>query len=79
MANLLYYRLLGLLEPFIGRDKAETTIARQLARCKATPDSVTRENVKAIQNYLSGATKIQLAGDKAKQDAFEADLQHFWD
>ena len=79
MPNLIYYRLITLLEPFLGRDKAEATIARQLARCKATPESLTRENVKSIQNYLTGATKIQLAGDKAKQEAFEINLQRFWD
>ena len=75
MASATYDRLLNVVEPFIGRARAETTLARQLARCNATPASLTPDHVKEVLNFICGATKIHLAGNKAKQEELEAKLR----
>jgi hypothetical protein len=77
MASVTYDSLVNVVEPFIGRAKAEAAIASQLPRCNATPDSLTTANVCKIINYLCGATKIHLAGNKARQDELDATLRSF--
>lgn len=77
MASSTYDRLLSALEPFIGRAKAEQAVLRQLPRCNATPDSLTPAHVKQILNFIVGATKIHLAGNKEKQDLLEQQLRLF--
>ena len=72
-----YDKLIGLVEPFLGRGKAETVIASQLPRCNATPDSLTGAHVRKIINYLCGATTIHLAGDRSRQDELAAKLRSF--
>jgi hypothetical protein len=77
MASATYVNLVTLVEPFLGRVKAETAIASQLRRCDATPDSLTVTHVARIINYLGGATTIHLAGDKARQEDLAARLRNF--
>lgn len=77
MASSTYDRLMTVLEPFIGRAKAEQALTRQLQRCNATPDSLTAAQVKQILNFIVGATKIHLAGNKERQDQLEAQLRTF--
>jgi hypothetical protein len=77
MASSTYDRLMNALEPFIGRAKAEQALTRQLQRCSATPESLTPAHVKQILNFIVGATKIHLAGNKEKQDQLEAQLRSF--
>ena len=77
MASVTYHRLISALEPFIGRAKAEQAVVRQLQRCNATPDTLTPAQVKQILNFIVGATKIHLAGNKEKQDRLEAELRAF--
>jgi hypothetical protein len=77
MPSPTYDKLLNAIEPFIGRAKAEQAITRQLARCNATADSLNPGHVKQIINFISGATKIHLAGNKEKQEKLEAELKTF--
>ena len=77
MNSPTYNHLVSLVEPFLGRAKAEATIASQLARCNATPDSLTAMHVRKIINYLCGATTIHLAGNRARQDELAAALRGF--
>jgi hypothetical protein len=77
MASPTYDRLMNAIEPYIGKAKAEQAIARQLARCSATPDSLNPGHVKQIIHFISGATKIHLAGNKEKQEKLEAELKQF--
>lgn len=77
MASPTYERLMSALEPFIGRAKAEQAVARQLSRCNATPDSLTSTQVKQVMNFILGATKIHLAGNKERQEQLEAQLKSF--
>jgi len=77
MPSPTYDKLLSAIEPYIGKAKAEQAIQRQLARCSATPDSLNAGQVKQIINFISGATKIHLAGNKDKQEKLEAELKQF--
>lgn len=77
MASPTYINLVNLVEPFLGRVKAETVVSGQLRRCDATPESLTTNHVARIINYLCGATTIYLAGDKARQDELAARLRNF--
>lgn len=77
MSSPTYDRLMSALEPFIGRAKAEVAVQRQLARCNATPESLTAAQVKQVLNFIVGATKIHLAGDKARQEQLEKQLKAF--
>jgi len=77
MASATYVNLVNLVEPFLGRTKAETVIASQLRRCDATPESLTAGQVARIVNYLCGATTIHLAGDRARQEDLSARLRSF--
>jgi hypothetical protein len=75
VATATYDRLLGVVETYIGRAKAETTIGRQLPRCNATPETLTPAQVGQILNFICGAAKIHLAGDKARQQELETKLR----
>jgi len=77
MATATYEKLVGLVEPFLGRGKTETVIASQLARCNATPDTLSGAHVRKIINYLCGATTIHLAGNRPRQDELSATLRSF--
>lgn len=77
MPSPTYVRLMGALEPFIGRERAESALTRQMARCNATADSLTPAHVKQIINFIMGATKILLAGNKERQDQLEQRLRLF--
>jgi hypothetical protein len=77
MASPTYVSLMSTLEPFIGRERAEIALTRQMARCNATADSLSPAQVKQIINFIMGATKILLAGNKEKQDQLEARLRQF--
>ena len=77
MASITYVHLVNLVEPFLGRTKAETVVSSQLRRCDATPESLTAGHVARIINYLCGATTIHLAGDRARQDELSARLRSF--
>ena len=77
MPSRVYESLLSLAETFLGRAKAEAALASQLVRCGATPESLTATHVSKIINYICGATKIHLAGDKAKQAELDAKLRAF--
>jgi hypothetical protein len=77
MASTTYVNLVNLVEPFLGRAKAETVVSSQLRRCDATPESLTASQVVRIINYLCGATTIHLAGDRARQDELTARLRTF--
>jgi hypothetical protein len=77
MPSPTYDQLLNAIEPFLGKAKAEQAILRQLARCSATPDSLNAVQLKQIIHFVSGATKIHLAGHKDKQEKLEAELRRF--
>ena len=77
MPSQVYESLLILAEEFLGRAKAESALASQLVRCGATPESLTASHVSKVINYICGATKIHLAGNKAKQDELDAKLRAF--
>ena len=77
MPSKVYDSLLSLTEGFLGRAKAETALASQLVRCGATPESLTANHVSKVINYICGATKIHLAGDRAKQAELDAQLRAF--
>ena len=67
MANQLYHQLEEIVSHYIGAEKAERALTRQLERCGATPDSVTKDHLHDVHNFLLGATKLYLHPDKAKQ------------
>ena len=67
MGNALYTKLLAIVSSYIGPQKATAAIGRQLSRCQATPDTVTAEDLRSILHYVTGATTLHLAPDKAKQ------------
>jgi hypothetical protein len=67
MPNVLYRNLLETVSSFIGEDKADTVLKRQLERCDATPDTVTADNLKALMNFVIGGAGLYLHPDKAKQ------------
>jgi hypothetical protein len=77
MTTTTYEQLLGLVEPFLGRGKAEIVIASQLPRCNATPETLTGANVRKIINYLCGATTFHLAGNRTRQEELAASLRSF--
>jgi len=77
MATMTYDQLVDLVEPYLGRGKAQTVIATQLPRCNATPESLNGAHVRKIINYLCGATTIHLAGDRVRQDQLAASLRSF--
>jgi hypothetical protein len=77
MTSPTYNHLVSLVEPFLGRTKAETIIASQISRCNATPESLTALQVRKIINYLCGATTIHLAGNRVRQDELAAALRGF--
>jgi hypothetical protein len=77
MTTATYDKLVGVVEPFLGRGKAESVIASQLARCNATPESLSGAHVRKIINYLCGATTIHLAGNRPRQEELAATLRSF--
>ena len=75
VANTLYRNLVATVSSYIGPQKAEASIGRQLLRCQATSESVTAENLRAILNHVIGATTLHLAPDKVKQQELTEKLK----
>jgi len=69
MANNLYTNLIATVSPYIGQEKAVGAIGRQLLRCRATPETVTVEDLRGIFHFVVGATTLYLAPDRVKQQA----------
>lgn len=66
MASATYAKAKSTIAPYLGEEKAQTCIDRQLERCSASPDSFSDADLKTILNFLVGASTIHLAPDQAK-------------
>lgn|GEM_PF-3134311 len=75
MANQLYQELETLVTDYIGHEHADHALHRQLERCNATPDTLTKANVKEILNFLLGSTTLYLHPDKTKQAELTAKIK----
>lgn len=75
MGNDLYYRILYIVSPYIGEDKAKTVLDRQLSRCRANADTVTVGNVQEIMKFLIAATTLHLHPDKVRQAELASKLK----
>ncbi len=71
MPNDVYSRLSGLLSAYVGEEKAQMTLQRQLARCSATPDSLTLEHVKTITDFLIGAMSLYIRNKETRSELTE--------
>ena len=68
MANALYQRLFRTVSEYIGEEKAEGSIGRQLTRCDATgADTLNTDHLRELMNFLIGATTLPLHPDKEKK------------
>ena len=75
VANSFYTNLVSTVSSYIGPQKAEASIGRQLLRCQATPETVTAESLRAILNQVIGATTLHLAPDKVRQQELTEKLK----
>jgi hypothetical protein len=58
MPNSIYNDLLSLVSIYLDKNKARDVIGRQLAKCGATPETLTIDSFKQIALFLSGASGL---------------------
>ena len=66
MANALYSSLVSLVSTYVGPEKGPGIVERQMKNCTATPDTLTKEDLKKIQAFVVGAMRLYLSADPAK-------------
>lgn len=74
MPSPQYTSLVNVCANYLDRAKAEEVLGRQLAACKATPDTFSQDNLKAIVNMLLGSITLYVA-DKAKREELVAKIK----
>lgn len=73
MASPFYSQVIGVIAPYVGRDKAAMAVDRNLARSGATIDTFTAKHFGVIVNYVVGATCIWL-DQEADKDKKKSEL-----
>jgi hypothetical protein len=71
MASPFYSKVIGVITPYIGPEKAVMAVQRNLERCGATIETFDAKHFSVVVNYVVGATYIWLDQDADKQKKAE--------
>ncbi len=66
MASTTYKSVANTLVPYIGDDRTNAMLLRQMERCGADPESFSSSHLKEVRNFIIGATTMYVT-DKDKR------------
>ena len=72
MGNARYENVVSLVSAYVGA-KGPGLVERQLKHCGATPDTLSAEDLKKINTFITGAAALYIP-DPAKADEFSKKL-----
>ncbi len=71
MPSSHYQRLLTLVIPYIGEEKATGAIGRQLKHCNGTPETFSADDFQKITAHVIGATTLYVRDAAQKQQLID--------
>jgi len=68
MATDTYLDLLGIVSGYLADAKAREVIARQMAKCGSTPETLQPTDLKKISQMVAGAAGLYVADPNQRRD-----------